>query len=234
MRLLNLFISTLLLHSRCFPIFISSLLLHSNHRMGSVVGRISETGPKYKVISTSPNRYEIRHYHSSVIAYTTMTSESNDSSTGEQPSNDSAFSRLAKYIGVMSAPQNVRAEPIPMTTPVGFDTHRDEKRMFFILPDSFTSPDTAPKPSNPDVHITELPARTVAVVSFSGKLDEKVAEGKAKELEGMLKEDGVSEVRPVGLGEWYYAAYNPPWTLPPMRTNEVHIPVMAVSETINE
>eukprot|EP00923_Selenidium_pygospionis_P002000 GHVN01003079.1.p1 GENE.GHVN01003079.1~~GHVN01003079.1.p1 ORF type:complete len:211 (-),score=51.77 GHVN01003079.1:286-918(-) len=206
--------------------------------MGSLFGRISETGPKYKVISTSPNRYEIRHYPTSTIAYTTMPSSTSPDQSPHQPiasesgrpARNNAFRRLASYIGVFSTPQNERSEAIPMTVPVGVDTHQDKKRMFFILPDSFTSPDTAPKPSNPDVHVMQLPARRVAVVSFTGWLDEKVAEVKAKELEEMLREDEVSKVNEVGVGEWYYAGYNPPWTLPWFRRNEVHIPVRWVNE----
>ena len=72
--------------------------------MGSVVGRITEETPAYEVLSTGDN-FEVRRYAAGTAV------EASDA-------NNQAFGALAKYIGVMSKPQNSRSEAISMTAPV--------------------------------------------------------------------------------------------------------------------
>jgi hypothetical protein len=89
----------------------------------------------------------------------------------------------------------------------------------FVLPEGMT-PATAPVPTDPRVVIAELPARRVGVVRYSGFFTERKAEENAAALLAWLAERGE---RPAGA--WSAAGYNPPWTLPPLRRNEVLVPL---------
>ena len=77
-----------------------------------------------------------------------------------------------------------------------------------------------------DARITlrQVPAARVAALRFRGWAGEaSVAEHKA-ELAGIIAEAGL-----VALGEPTVAQYNPPWTLPFLRRNEILVAVGAVS-----
>lgn len=49
----------------------------------------------------------------------------------------------------------------------------------------------------------------------------KRAAVEADQFIALLKADGVAVA-----GPWVYAGYNPPWTVPFLRTNEIHVPVV--------
>jgi hypothetical protein len=85
----------------------------------------------------------------------------------------------------------------------------------FVLPVSYTL-ETAPIPDNPSIRIREVPPRRVAVIRFSGYATDAVVEEKRKLLASLLDRDGLKSE-----GEFVSAYYNPPWTLPFMRRNEV-------------
>ncbi|MEL7465205.1 MAG: heme-binding protein [Pseudomonadota bacterium] len=176
--------------------------------------------PDYAVAATGEG-FEIRDYPELVIAKT----PSGDGENG-------AFRRLFDYISganegareiSMTAPVLVGGgAEIAMTAPVlgatGWDGSGGEE-MAFILPAEFTA-DTAPIPSNPEVSLAVIPARRVAVATFSGWAgDDDFAEEEAA-LRAALTSAGVE---PVGPAET--AQYDPPWTLGPFRRNEVLIPV---------
>jgi len=82
--------------------------------------------------------------------------------------------------------------------------------------------DTAPRPLDPRVKLVELPPETVAVLSFSGPRDRETIEWR----QDLLLEKLVgTKWRPTGPASAYL--YDPPWTLPFLRLNEVAIPVRA-------
>jgi hypothetical protein len=91
--------------------------------------------------------------------------------------------------------------------------------MRFFLPTSYT-PASAPEPTDPRVQIIELPSTTKAVLRFSGWSGDDSIEDNT----GLLREalDG---------SDWTVAGdpttlfYDPPWTLPFFRRNEIAIPV---------
>ncbi|CAK9159892.1 unnamed protein product [Ilex paraguariensis] len=115
------------------------------------------------------------------------------------------------------------SEKIAMTTPVVTKAGGDEGRMVtmqFTLPAKYGKAEEAPKPVDERVVIREEGERKYAVVRFSGVASDEVVEGKVRGLKEWLERDGHKVV-----GEFVLARYNPPWTLPPFRTNEVMIPV---------
>lgn len=184
----------------------------------SVFGSEAAPEPDYTIV-ISDDPFEVRDYGGLIVARTTMADGSR-----------AAFGRLFAYISgensgareiEMTAPVlNTDADEgakIAMTAPV-LQSGKEEREMAFILPDRFT-PETAPLPSDPNVTLAAVPPRRVAVVRYSGSMD-----GNAPAEEARLREWlGSRSLEPVGPAE--VAGYNPPWTLPSHRRNEVLIPV---------
>lgn len=113
-----------------------------------------------------------------------------------------------------------RSETISMTSPVvqraaGAETWSIQ----FIMPSKYTLA-TLPRPNDPRVRLVEIPARTFAVVRFSG-LGRQAAVAKHEQaLDAAL---AGSSWRASGEAVTWY--YDPPWTLPFLRRNEVARPV---------
>jgi len=212
------------------------VLLMAGLSIWIAVGVISVAGietPKYEVISEHDG-YEVRQYAPHIVAEVTMNGEFRDAMNG-------GFRKLADYIFgnntkvtgdaaagseniEMTAPvleREVRSEKIEMTAPVLEQQNTPDARVVaFVMPDKYTI-DTLPKPNNPDVKIVEVPAKRYAAIRFSGSVtDAKAAEKKQQLLEA-LKRDKIETV-----GAPLLAQYNPPWTPPPMRRNEVMVEIV--------
>ncbi|XP_021740331.1 heme-binding-like protein At3g10130, chloroplastic [Chenopodium quinoa] len=209
--------------------------------MGMILGKITVETPKHEVLQ-STNEYEIRKYPSSVIAEVTY------DPTQMNGNKDGGFTILANYIGALGNPQNTKAESVAMTAPVvtqskavdvgekiamtapvvtkeqrSGDSEGGEKKMVtmqFILPDKYKRVEDAPKPLGERVVIKEEGERKYGVVKFSGVASDGVVKDKVEGLRVALEKDGYKVI-----GEHLLARYNPPWTLPFLRTNEVFLPV---------
>ena len=79
---------------------------------------------------------------------------------------------------------------------------------------------TLPKPLNPLVSIRELPAQKRAAITFSGFYNEAKVLEKTKALEEWIKSKQWQ-----AIGSPQFARYNPPWSIPFMRRNEILITV---------
>jgi hypothetical protein len=167
--------------------------------------------PKYTVLTSSANR-EVRRYEARIVAETTV------EGTREKALNE-AFSILAGYI----FGGNMPAARIAMTAPVLQQKTKVGEAAGWVV--QFTMPtqyciDDLPRPNDERVRIREVPASTMAVVRFSGLARTKALETKEKELREFMAGEKLDAV-----GEAVYAFYNPPFTLPPLRRNEVLIEV---------
>lgn len=110
-----------------------------------------------------------------------------------------------------------------MTAPViSAGTEGQECRLAFILPQQYSLA-TAPIPLDPRVALREVGARTVAVKRFSGNCPAEHVQQQAEELRGELARDGYSLHASAQAGEYELARYNPPFTIPILKTNEVHL-----------
>lgn len=205
--------------------------------MGMVFGKIGVETPKYEVIKSTAE-YEIRKYPPAVIAEVTY------DPSQFKGNKDGGFSVLANYIGALGNPQNIKPEKIAMTAPVITKTPSEREKiamtapvvtksvgggeneknnmvtMQFLLPAKYGKAEEAPKPVDERVVIREEGERKYGVVKFGGVASEEAVEEKVEKLKKCLEEDGYKVI-----GEFQLARYNPPWTLPPFRTNEVMIPV---------
>lgn len=180
--------------------------------------------PKYNVIEQSGD-FELREYAPKIIAETVISGDLDDASSA-------GFKRIADYIFgnntasaggnekiSMTAPVTMEAksEKMSMTAPVTMEKKDGKWRMDFVMPSQYTM-QTLPKPNNPDVRLREVPSQQYAVIRFSWFAgDEKVTK-KTSELLAWMKEKNIT---PKGSPE--LARYNPPWTPPFMRRNEVMI-----------
>ncbi|XP_016183845.1 LOW QUALITY PROTEIN: heme-binding-like protein At3g10130, chloroplastic [Arachis ipaensis] len=214
-------------------------LFRSVSAMGLIFGKIAVETPKYEVVKSTQD-YEIRKYAPSVVAQVTY-----DPSLPQFKGNkDGGFMVLANYIGALGNPQNTEPEKIAMTAPVitkdttgekiamtapvvtkdgsGGDGGEAKKMvtMQFILPSVYEKAEDAPKPIDEKVEIKEEGERKYGVVKFSGVASDGVVNEKVEKLKGCLERDGYKVI-----GDFLLARYNPPWTIPMFRTNEVMIPV---------
>ena len=85
----------------------------------------------------------------------------------------------------------------------------------FVLPEGMTA-ETAPRPADARVTLRDVPGRQVAIVRFSGRFRNAAAEPRRRELVVWLEARSLAHE-----GDWRMAGYHPPWTLPPLRRNEV-------------
>ncbi|CAN6442934.1 unnamed protein product [Victoria cruziana] len=131
--------------------------------------------------------------------------------------------KIAMTAPVITQEAKPQPEGIAMTAPV--ITKSDEGKrlmtMQFVLPGSkYSNLEDVPRPTDPRVVIKQVAERKYAVVRFSGVANDKLVQEKLGKLRTKLEEDGCKIV-----GEHMLARYNPPWTLPPLRTNEIFVPV---------
>ena len=201
--------------------------------MGMVLGRITVETPKHEVLHAGDG-YEVRKYPPCVAAEFTYDPKEWKGDA------DGGFTVLANYIGALGKPQNTRPEkiamtapvittgagaepePVAMTAPVITDGQQAPGKvtMQFLLPSKYAKAEEAPRPTDERVVIREVPERKFGVVRFSGVAADKTVREKAEGLRAALEKDGYTIKGPFVL-----ARYNPPFTLPPLRTNEVMIPV---------
>lgn len=188
---------------------------------GPVMSNVEQ--PTYRVIEQQGD-IELRDYPSMIVAETEVTG-------ARQAAINAGFRTIADYIFgnnlgsqkvAMTAPVIQHAgEKIAMTAPVTQQGTGDGWRVRFIMPAQYTLA-TLPRPKNPAVTLREIPGRRYAVIRFSGLAGEDSLRRHTDTLRAFLKVRQMDAV-----GEPSFAFYNPPWTLPFMRRNEVLIEVGA-------
>mmetsp|Transcript_14947 Transcript_14947/g.31739 ORF Transcript_14947/g.31739 Transcript_14947/m.31739 type:complete len:280 (-) Transcript_14947:37-876(-) len=215
--------------------------------MGSVFGKESVKEPPFDVLlqrTDVKTTYELRQYGERFAASVTYTVNNNGGDDNNNDNVKSPFGILAKYIGVFGTPQNEgstsiamtapvimeqdakKPETIAMTAPVVMENTPGEdgttKKMMFMLPAEYDSMSKIPKPSNPLVHIEEIPSEVGVVHRYNGKYTDTTNRAVAKELGEQLMLDGVSGItEEYVLDNFQFWGYNPPFTLPYFRRNEV-------------
>jgi hypothetical protein len=206
----------------------------------SVVGQSDVDSAPYTVLQSDQiQKIEVRNYDSMVLVSTSMSSESGNN----------AFRKLFSYITgdnegatkiAMTTPvimndnnllerdleATVKVErevekglEISMTAPVFMKDSAGNAFMSFVMPKDFTL-STTPKPTNPEVYVSELKDYKVAAIQFSGTLSDSNIEKYTNILTVWITGNGYEAVsKPVK------ASYNGPLTLPMWRRNEMLIEV---------
>ena len=208
-------------HWRCYRFLLlgGMMLMHA-------VAMATET-PKYTVL-TQEGSFEIREYEPRVVAEVSVSGDL-DMATKD------GFRLLAGFIfgdnRVVSNPLTTvtpaESSKIAMTAPVTVEPTEAGAsfsisrvwRVEFSMPSEYTLA-TLPKPNNPSIQIREVPNRTYAVVQYSGMNTVSRINDETQRLLNWTKTKGLTIA-----GAPELARYNPPWTLPMFRRNEILIPV---------
>jgi len=206
--------------------FLSSIAFFVSSAFGI---NMSTEQQRYEVIerigkNIEGKNIEIRQYPTRNVAETTV-----DASISDNPRGD-AFRIVAAYIfGANKARQKIDmtapveiAKPsvtIPMTAPVEVNTANNVLIMRFFMPSSY-SINNLPEPSGPRVKLIELEPMTAAVLQFSGSTTDAAVTSRTTELMTAIQN---IKWRVSGAATAFF--YNPPWTLPFLRRNEVAVPV---------
>jgi hypothetical protein len=194
--------------------------------------------PKFELISKE-NNIELRRYPAFIVAETWVDGDMSEAS-------NKGFRAIAGYIFgdnkaaggansakiAMTAPVTlepaVPSQKIAMTAPVTIEPQAGETlnmegakrwRVHFVMPSQYTLA-TLPKPNNTAVTLREVPAKTWAVLNFSGFNTEARVQQHTDELLAWV---GAKKMTRIGNPQ--LARYDPPWTLPMFRRNEVMLEV---------
>jgi hypothetical protein len=181
--------------------------------------------PKYEIIDRIGNSVEIRQYAPRIAAETKIDLTKSDNPRGE------AFRIIAAYIfGAnkggskidMTSPVEIKTagEKIAMTAPVEVNESEKGLVMRFFMPKRYARKEL-PEPNDKRVRLVEIPSETIAVLRFTGATNEAAVKTRAAELLSALRG---TNWKVEGATTAFF--YNPPWTIPFLRTNEVAVPVV--------
>jgi SOUL heme-binding protein len=174
---------------------------------------------------------EIRGYGPRIAAETTVRDD-------ENRARNVGFGRLAGYIFggnrgdqeiAMTAPVAQRStwggRQIAMTAPVvQAGAGEDGWLIRFFMP---ADDGHAAHPNDEDVRLVTVAPETVAVLKFSG---DRSPEAMAARTDELLNASHDNAIEPTGKPEAWF--YDPPWTLPMRRRNEIVVPVDPKSATV--
>lgn len=181
--------------------------------------------PKYSVLEKA-SPFELRSYAPMILAEVQVEGDLDEASS-------QGFRLIAAYIFgqnqvsekiAMTTPvaveeQSTKSAKIAMTSPVNIESKAGQWVVSFVMPSEYTM-ETLPKPLNSKVQLRQIPAVKRAVITFSGFYSSQKVTEKTIELEEWIK---TKNLQAIGVPK--FARYNPPWTLPFMRRNEVMIDV---------
>ncbi len=175
--------------------------------------------PAYRVLAQK-EAIEEREYAPLIVAEVTTSGARDDAA-------NAGFRLLADYIFgnntaqeklAMTAPvQQQAGEKLAMTAPVQQQEagNSGEWQVRFVMPAGYTMA-TLPKPNNSAVRLIERPAERYVVIRFSG-----TSSAANLNEHRTLLEQYIADKQLKVTGAPQYAFYNPPWTLPFMRRNEI-------------
>ena len=181
--------------------------------------------PQFSVLEKTPP-FELRSYAPMILAEVKVEGDLEEAS-------GQGFRLIAAYIFgqnqvsekiAMTTPvaiegQAPKSAKIAMTTPVSIESNAGQWIVSFVMPAEYTM-ESLPKPLNSKVQLRQIPAVKRAVISFTGLYNaNKVAE-RTMELEEWMRTKNLP-----AASAPKFARYNPPWTLPFMRRNEIMIDV---------
>ena len=152
------------------------------------------------------DKVELRRYEPLVQARTPMPPGRGSSS---------GFRQLADYI----FGGNAGEQSIAMTAPVEQTLQDEGSYMAFNMPAQYAL-EELPEPEDDRVSLHPVPARTLAAISFSGWATGGKVEQMTAELLETLDRHGIETIGPPSLNQ-----YNPPWTPPWRRRNEIVVEI---------
>ena len=191
--------------------------------------------PTFKVL-VSDGSFEIRQYAPMLIAETLVEGDMDEASSkgfrliadfifgNNQVSDSQIKSKIAMTAPVTAEPQSSK---ISMTAPVTLEptsaamTMQTAKqwRISFVMPSQYTL-ENIPKPKNNAVRLKEIPGKYFAVQTYSGFNTLARVQRKTDET---LEWAGQRSLKVIGTPQ--ISRYDPPWTLPMFRRNEILVEI---------
>lgn len=193
--------------------------------------------PKYEIVLAEGD-FEIRHYAPILIAETEVDGDMDEASSkgfrliadfifgNNQALDSEQGSKIAMTVPVTVEPKSAR---ISMTAPVTVEPQAgvadmmtaNKWRIHFVMPSQYSLA-TIPRPKNQAVKLREVPSKYYLVHKYSGlntlaKVQNKTDEALLWAQQKSLKMVGTPQL----------SRYNPPWTLPMFRRNEIMIEILA-------
>lgn len=183
--------------------------------------------PKFGLIEKNGD-FELRSYKPMIVAETMVEGSLSEASNagfrliagyifgGNKSRQDSSSEKIA-----MTAPVTIEqsSQKLAMTAPVVVEGKDDRWRVHFVMPAGYTL-NSLPIPDDPRVSLREIGEHKTAVIVFSGFAGEDKVEEKTAALLDWIRSKGLTSTATPQL-----ARYNPPWTLPFLRRNEILIDV---------
>ena len=205
---------------RVMQVWLQTSIALSLFLIGAPLAMATEE-PSYQV-ALQAEPFEIRQYAPLIVAQVEVPGDLSEASSA-------GFRLIANYIfgnniAVRESGVNM-AEPVPekiaMTIPVIAEVKGDKKTWLiqFVMPKQYTL-DTLPKPNNPQVKLLAIGPQKLAVIRFTGFVSDDKVQEKTAELMAWIKSRNE-----LPLGNPRLARYNPPWSIPWMRRNEILIPI---------
>jgi hypothetical protein len=215
--------------------------------MGIVLGIGKYEEPAFAVVDKD-GAFELRQYKPRVIAEVCVDGNMDEASSkgfrlianyifgnnikAGSSSQDGESEKVPMTAPVSLTPSSKASESasIPMTAPVTVQPANGQWLMNFFMPSNYTLA-TLPRPSNPAVVLKEVAPQKMVALGFSGLAYDATVAARASELEAWAGARGLETTGPV-----QFARFNPPWTLPFLRRNEVLFEVKgaAVDATLED
>jgi hypothetical protein len=173
--------------------------------------------PKYKVNYSSDN-IEHRTYEPMIIAAVEVNGERKEAiGNGFRLIADYIFGNnaIAQNMEMKAPVEQQQTKKIAMTAPVQQQQSGALWTISFVMPSKYTL-STIPKPNREEIKLTLIASKEFIVIRFSGTNSDEQITKYQTELLSYIRKNKIKIV-----GEPKYAFYNPPWTLPFMRRNEI-------------
>ena len=176
--------------------------------------------PSYDILETD-GAFEIRRYAPMLVAETFVEGDMDEAS-------NQGFRRIADFIfGNKQRPGLDQKSAIAMTAPVTVEPQSAEAhlgsakrwRVHFVMPRQYTL-ENIPKPRNDAVRLREVPAQYFVVHRYSWLNTQARMAQKTQEALQWAKQRSLQV-----LGAPQLARYDPPWTPPMFKRNEIMLEV---------
>ena len=151
--------------------------------------------------------FQVRRYPEHVLAEVVVTGPFEDAG-------NRAFRYLFNYISGENASRTKVAMTAPVVQQPG-DATDGSHRVAFVLPAGL-SEDTAPRPTNPQVHLRTVPESVVAAIRYRGRWTEDGYRQHLEELRAAVAAAGLA-----ATGQPRFARFDPPFKPAVLRRNEV-------------
>jgi effector-binding domain-containing protein len=198
---------------------IVAVILIAGILAGPIMSNVEQA--RYTVVKMDGS-IEIRDYPPMIVAEAELSGERKEAiRQGFRVIADYIFgNNFGSHKVAMTSPvMQEQSQKIAMTAPVMQQGDSDSWKVRFVMPSQYTI-ESLPTPNNPAVKLVEVPAKRFAAIRFSGLPSADNLKQREDELKAYIDQNHL-----VAVGQPTYAFFNPPWTLPFLRRNEVMVEI---------